>query len=236
MNKLAVVFLILVGFFGVSCSQGASKESGGENNQNQAESIVEQNRKNDSLVEVDHVHSASDIPVLTPEQKQAYIDKAKKVAKNAFDIFSGHLNRLFKEKHPAEALAYCHDNALKITDSLSRAYNVQVKRTSFRIRNSKNKPTAQEEKVMEIYREQIHKNLSPKPYMHYDVYGKPHVYIPIMVQEKCLMCHGDPNKDIPEVINRKLAELYPGDKAIFFKKGDLRGIWSITFPKKKQAN
>ncbi len=228
MKKIFSLALLLTGFLLISCN---NKNATNTNNENKTENVLEQNRKNDSLVEVDHVHEASELPVLTPEQKQAYINKSKKAAKAAFDIFSGHLNRLFKEKHPAEALTYCHDNALKITDSLSKAYGIKIKRTSYRLRNPKNKPTEQEEKVMEIFRQQILKNLKPKPYMHYDVYGNPHVYIPIMVQEKCLMCHGDPNKDIPEVINQKLAELYPGDKAIFFKKGDLRGIWSMTFPK-----
>jgi len=192
---------------------------------------AEINRQNDERLEGDHVQDVSELPVLTPQQKQQYINRSKEIAQTAFKIFSGHLKRLFQQKKPEEALEYCHANALKITDSLAKAYGVVIKRTSYRLRNPKNKPTAQEEKVMEIYRKQILKNLKPKPYMHYDEHGYPHVYIPIMVQQKCLMCHGDPNKEIPEVINQKLSELYPSDKAIFFKEGDLRGIWSIRFPK-----
>ena len=192
------------------------------------------NKQNDARLEGDHVTSDEEIPVLSPEEKQAYIDKAKSVAKNAFTIFSGHLKTLFAEKKPEEALEFCHDNALKITDSLAKAAGVEIKRTSYRLRNPKNKPTPQEEKVMEIYRKRILKNLKPEPYFHYDNHGYPHVYIPIMVQQKCLICHGDPNKDIPDNINNKLAKLYPNDKAIFFKVGDLRGIWSIKFPKNKK--
>jgi len=189
------------------------------------------NMANDSRLEGDHVLNAEELPVLTPDQKEQYIDKSKRIAKSAFDIFSAHLTRLFNEKKPGEALEYCHDHALRITDSLSKVYGVKIKRTSYRLRNPKNKPNVQEEKVMEIYRKRILSNLKPMPYMHYDEEGYPHVYLPIMVQEKCLMCHGDPNKDIPQAIMSKLSELYPSDKAIFFKKGDLRGIWSIRFPR-----
>ena len=194
---------------------------------------AEINRQNAERDKGDHVTDASLIPPMTPEEKQQYIDSAKTIASEAFDIFSAHLNRLFNEHHPAEALQYCKDNALRITDSLAQAYGVEIKRTSYRLRNPENKPTGQEEKVMEVYRNRIHRNLKPMPYVHYDDHGYPHVYLPIMVQEKCLMCHGDPNKDIPDEINNKLAELYPGDKAIFFKAGDLRGIWSIKFPKRQ---
>jgi len=220
--------LIVLGLImaGISCNR-THKKSEAKPQKDQHEI----NMENDRRLEGDHVLSPEELPVLTPEQKQHYIDESKKIAKGAFDIFSSHLTRLFKENHPAEALEYCHANALRITDSLSEAYGVKIKRTSYRLRNPKNKPNAQEEKVMEIYRQQILSNLTPKPYMHYDEEGYPHVYLPIIVQEKCLMCHGDPNKDIPEPIMNKLTELYPSDKAIFFNKGDLRGIWSIRFPR-----
>jgi len=228
MNYRKILSLITaLTLFIASCDHQSEKKEPGKPAENQAEI----NRKNDERLEGDHVQNVSELPVLTPEQKQQYINRSKEIAQTAFKIFSGHLERLFKQKKPEEALEYCHANALKITDSLAKAKGVNIKRTSYRLRNPENKPTAQEEKVMEIFRKQILKNLKPKPYMHYDEHGYPHVYIPIMVQHKCLMCHGDPNKEIPEVINQKLSELYPSDKAIFFKEGDLRGIWSIRFPK-----
>jgi len=210
-----------------ACQHNSSEE------ESRPKTQAEINRENAERDEGDHVENAAEIPPMSDAEKQQYIDSAKVIAKTAFDIFSGHLNRLFAEKHPVEALEYCKQNAMRITDSLSKAYGVEIKRTSYRLRNPENKPTAQEEKVMEIYRHRLHRNLTPMPYIHYDDHGYPHVYLPIMVQEKCLMCHGDPNKEIPDEINNKLAELYPGDKAIFFKKGDLRGIWSIKFPKKQ---
>ncbi len=226
MKKILIASLSL--FLLLACTQEDKKESQGLTQE-------EINKENAAHEQGDHVVDASIIPPMTEQEKQQYIDSAKVIAKTAFDIFSAHLKKSFSENHPAEALQYCKDNAMRITDSLSKVYGVEIKRTSFRLRNPENKPTDQEDKIMEIFKQRIHKNLKSMPYVHYDNYGNPHVYLPIMVQDKCLMCHGDPNKDIPDDINNKLAELYPADKAIFFKKGDLRGIWSIKFPKKKQA-
>jgi len=223
--KSAAIYLVMGLLVMTACNRQKKKEAQATKDQHEI------NMENDRRLEGDHVLSPEELPVLTPQQRQQYVDESKKIAKTAFDIFSGHLNRLFKEKKPEEALEYCHANALRITDSLSEAYGVKIKRTSYRLRNPKNKPTPQEEKVMEIYRQQILSNLKPQPYMHYDEEGYPHVYLPIIVQENCLMCHGDPNKEIPESIMNKLSELYPSDKAIFFKKGDLRGIWSIRYPR-----
>ncbi len=225
--KKAIYILLFVLFIFTSCNQRSEKTPEEKN-------ALEINKENTDAEKGDHVTDTKMIPPFTEEEKKHYINEAKSIAKTAFNIFSSHLKRLFEEKKPQEALAYCKENALRITDSLAQVHGVEIKRTSYRLRNDKNKPNDQEEKIMEIFKERIHKNLKPTPYVHYDEYGNPHVYLPIIVQEKCLMCHGDPNTDIPDEINNKLAELYPGDKAIFFKKGDLRGIWSIKFPKKTQ--
>ncbi len=225
MKKILILSVFLMFFF--ACNKGKEEKKTHNITQEQI------NKENAEHEQGDHVTDASLIPPMSEEEKQRYIDSAKTIAKTAFNIFSSHLKKSFAENHPDEALQYCKDNAMRITDSLSKVYGVEIKRTSFRLRNPENKPTDQEDKIMEIFKQRIHKNLKSMPYVHYDAYGNPHVYLPIMVQDKCLMCHGDPNKDIPDEINNKLAQLYPSDKAIFFKKGDLRGIWSIKFPKKQ---
>lgn len=48
---------------------------------------------------------------------------------------------------------------------------------------------------------------------------------PIFVEQACLACHGDKDKR-----PRFIVEKYPDDKAFGFKKGDLRGIISVTAP------
>jgi uncharacterized protein DUF3365 len=46
----------------------------------------------------------------------------------------------------------------------------------------------------------------------------------ISTKGMCLTCHGD---KIPSKVSEKLDELYPEDKARGFKKGDIRGAFSI---------
>jgi hypothetical protein len=49
---------------------------------------------------------------------------------------------------------------------------------------------------------------------------------PIIVQVECLNCHGSRTDIMPDVKNL-IAQNYPGDKAIGYKMGDLRGAVSI---------
>ena len=43
----------------------------------------------------------------------------------------------------------------------------------------------------------------------------------------CTACHGSPDQISPEV-KAKLAELYPNDKAVNYKLGELRGAVVVT--------
>lgn len=52
---------------------------------------------------------------------------------------------------------------------------------------------------------------------------------PIMVQSKCLLCHGLSDQ-IPESIRITLKQRYPFDRAIGYKAGELRGAGSIKQP------
>jgi len=49
---------------------------------------------------------------------------------------------------------------------------------------------------------------------------------PIFIQAPCLTYHGDRGA-MKEVINAVLQERYPGDRAIGYKAGDLRGAVSV---------
>jgi hypothetical protein len=61
------------------------------------------------------------------------------------------------------------------------------------------------------------------------VVGDRHFYAPIIVQKKCLTCHGEVGVDVTKKSDSIIESYYPKDLATGFKEGDLRGIWSITF-------
>jgi hypothetical protein len=48
-------------------------------------------------------------------------------------------------------------------------------------------------------------------------------YQPLIVQEVCLNCHGDP-ASFPAELTEKLADLYPDDQATGYALGDFRGV------------
>ncbi len=49
---------------------------------------------------------------------------------------------------------------------------------------------------------------------------------PIRVADICLNCHGDAGK-LDANVKAKLAELYPNDKAVGYKVGELRGMFAV---------
>jgi hypothetical protein len=50
---------------------------------------------------------------------------------------------------------------------------------------------------------------------------------PIVLQPMCTACHGSPDQISPEV-KAKLEQLYPNDKAVNYKPGELRGAVVVT--------
>ncbi|MCC6961994.1 MAG: DUF3365 domain-containing protein [candidate division Zixibacteria bacterium] len=51
-------------------------------------------------------------------------------------------------------------------------------------------------------------------------------YLPIRAADVCMNCHGDPAK-FQAGVAEKIKELYPDDKAVGYKVGDLRGMFAI---------
>ena len=49
---------------------------------------------------------------------------------------------------------------------------------------------------------------------------------PLRIAPPCLTCHGDPQEMGVDLVAR-LAELYPGDQAVGYELGDLRGAVSV---------
>ncbi len=162
--------------------------------------------------------------------KAAYTKKGKEIAQATFKAFVGHIKQKSHEGGLPAVVEFCHENALKLTDSMSGVYGVQIKRTSHKLRNPHNAPDLMEKKVLNNYLKKIEKGEKPTPVVEKDTLGNVHFYAPIIVKHDCLKCHGEPGKDIPEPVYKLIKEKYPQDQAAGFKTGDLRGVWDITFP------
>lgn len=161
------------------------------------------------------------------EEKQEYLVKGNEISQKAFTALSSELMHQMKAGGPVQAVSFCNVHALSITDSVSLENQVQIKRTSDKIRNKANRATPRELEVIISYEAQIDLEKELNPIV--EKKGEQiHYYAPIKVQAACLNCHGT-SEEISKSADSIIALKYPKDLAVNYKEGELRGIWSITF-------
>lgn len=148
--------------------------------------------------------------------------RAKKVIKNA-------LKNAINEGGLEYALEFCNVNAMPITDSVSMNEHVQIRRLAKKYRNPLNETDVNESNIYKTYVIKWINGDYLNPMIIPGNNNHPVYYDPMLVEEFCLNCHGKVGEQINPELAKKIAELYPNDKAIDFKAGELRGMWSITF-------
>ena len=169
--------------------------------------------------------------VLTEEKKQEYITKGKDIAQSSFKALSGKLTEQMKAGGPKQAIPFCNVEAMPLTDSLSKEYNVSIKRTSDKFRNPENEPTQRELEVITNYKDQKSKGAFLEPIVEESADKIVHFYAPILASNKCLACHGKLEETLKVQTDSIIKSLYPNDLATGYGDEELRGIWSITFNK-----
>lgn len=166
---------------------------------------------------------------LSDEQKLKYTNEGKEMAMATANKLGTNLVQKMKEGGVKEAVPFCNTMAYPLTEEMSEKYHAEIRRTSDKIRNEKNKPGNDEDKVINNYKKALAENVKLEPVVEIDAQGNPHFYAPIILQKKCLACHGSIGKEVSVKTDSLIKSYYPNDKAIGYKEGDLRGIWSITF-------
>lgn len=166
---------------------------------------------------------------LTDKDKKEYIAKGKEIALGTSEHLGIQLTKSMNEGGVVKALPFCNTMAMPLTDEMSLKYNASIKRTSHKLRNEKNEPTQEEIRVLNQYKNLVETNKQPNPIIELDKSGNPHFYAPIVLQKKCLSCHGEIGKNLTVETDSIIKSYYPNDVATGFKEGGLRGIWSITF-------
>lgn len=167
---------------------------------------------------------------LSERQKEEYGSKGKEMAQTTAEKMLAEVGKNMKEGGVAQAIPYCHAHASEITKEYSNTYNVDIKRTSHKVRNEKNAPNPREKDIIQMYLAQTPKDY--KPVVEKNTDGSVQFYAPIVLQQKCTVCHGELGSTMVYATDSIVKKLYPNDQAIGFKEGDLRGIWSIQFTKK----
>jgi len=165
------------------------------------------------------------------KEKEAYTLKGKEIAAASFLELSTQLTEQMKAGGPAQAIPFCNEKALPITNQLSEKFDATIKRTSNNLRNQENVPSKRELEILDNFHKMKLENKQLMPIVEVDATNKKHFYAPIIMKANCLVCHGAINEAVNIKTDSIIKSLYPNDKATGYAEGDLRGIWSITFNK-----
>ena len=166
---------------------------------------------------------------ITSKGKKEFLLKGKEIATATFVALSSQLKKSLQKGGVSNAIQYCNLSAYPITDSLGEVHNALIRRTSLKVRNQNNRPTANEQVVINEYLHLIETRQNPKPKVveldsHNVVF-----YAPIYANQLCLKCHGILGKTLDSSDLSLIKNYYPRDSATGYIAGDLRGIWSIRF-------
>jgi hypothetical protein len=133
---------------------------------------------------------------------------------------AGRLVEEMKAGGPARAITVCRDEAPGIAAETARTQGVRVGRTSHRLRNAANTAPAWAEPFVA---KGAGRKAAGVQHTVVDLGDRVGVLRPIATAGVCLRCHGTAGSLAPEV-RGYLETAYPGDRAIGFEEGDLRGF------------
>ena len=175
-------------------------------------------------------------PTLSFAEKPAQKDDIAALKAEAIGIMKGfgkslkaELIKAKKAGGPLAAIDVCKKQAPALAAIASKNSGWTVARTSLKLRNPANKPDAYEMKVMQEFEKQLAGGKRAKKIAHAEIVEKDGVKTfrfikAIGANKMCLGCHGAPKGELKD----KLATLYPEDKAIGYKSGDIRGVFTLS--------
>lgn len=137
-------------------------------------------------------------------------------------LLGKNLMQQIQKNGTVEALSFCNQNAISLTDSMSNYFQVEIRRVSDKNRNPDNKADEMESSIIKEYEKLLSTQQEIKP-----IIKDSNFYYPILTNSMCIQCHGIPSKDVSSEVTAKLNQLYPNDKAIGYEINQVRGIWSI---------
>ncbi|MFO7823810.1 MAG: DUF3365 domain-containing protein [Cyclobacterium sp.] len=193
------------------------------------------NKKIDRDV-VDQVNKANDVKKVSESEITDYALKwGDEISQEAQAELIGTLQKAIEEKGITGAIDFCQQEALPITKNVAEKHRVNIRRVSVKNRNPENSPTDMEKNLLDAYAYNLENDLENRPNIQKTEDGEVLLYTKAITIPGglCLNCHGEPGKEVSDATLDMIKSRYPEDKALGYKVGDLRGMWSISLPKKE---
>ena len=166
---------------------------------------------------------------------QSRVEAARAVTGDFLKQLGGTMMREMKAGGPTAAMQVCRDVAPGIANDISLEKGWKVTRVGTRVRNPMlGLPDAWEQRVLQDFEKRAAQGEKFETMTFYEVVEEPagkslRFMKAIGTAPKCLACHGSAEQ-IAQPIHTQLQSLYPHDRAINYKVGDLRGAVSIKQP------
>lgn len=161
-----------------------------------------------------------------------YLETGKQLAIQTKSSLANYLITAISEKGSEGAVEFCNTKAIPITDSMSLVLDAKIKRVSDKPRNPAN--AADENELAYINKWKAAKaNGEEQPPIVTEMNGKMVGYYPIITNQMCMQCHGQPKEEINITTLNKIKKLYPNDQAVGYAENDIRGIFVVEMNKIK---
>lgn len=159
--------------------------------------------------------------------KAALAEEAKAAVQALGGTLKGELEAAMKAGGPVEAMGICHTKAPEIAKAVSAEKGLQVSRVSLKNRNPvMGAANEWQTALLNDFEAKKAAGTDPATLVHAEVVGSEFRFMKaIPTAAVCLNCHGT---NLSPAVTAKLSELYPNDKAVGYKEGDLRGAFVVV--------
>ena len=169
-----------------------------------------------------------------PGRNENAMQETRDIASSMLKVLGQTLQAAMANGGPENAIGVCKTQAPEIAQNLSTKHQLQVARVGPRARNAvMGQPNEWQALALKQFEARLASGDKPHDIEYvqltksgaYDLelrYAKP-----IVMQAMCTACHGSTEQITPSV-KAKLEQMYPNDKAVDYKPGDLRGAVVVT--------
>ncbi len=162
-----------------------------------------------------------------PEAMRDAIQRGDVIVATMQNALLAELTQGMQRGGPEGAIKTCHLQATGVSQAVARKQGVAAGRTSHRLRNPTNAPRAW---AAPIVKSHAGKPIAGVDGFVVDLGERVGLLRPIGFRAACAGCHG-PRERLAAGVLKELQDRYPGDQAVGFKDGDIRGWFWVEIPK-----